>query len=1569
VKVGIASMFSSKGADVAERLEVSRNELLDLGLRNSLLNYRRSKAKSVDVVDESSRELFRILVSQGKNMYFLPEDEESNGGTRNENDTKSRLTDKYLQTPYTKSNLQSRLLKIHHYAKNYIEERGFNILYLALGMLHWYEDDSSEKIRVAPLVTVPVELSRTTARDRFLLKYDGEEIHENLSLYAKLKFDFGIELPDVPEFEDLDLYDYFKEVEKRIAGHSRWSISRDEVSLGFFSFGKFLMYRDLGEDVWPDGGKPRNHGIMSALLETGFSEQILELGDDEQLDAVLPPDKLNLVVEADSSQLLTLLNVAAGSTMVVQGPPGTGKSQTITNIIARALAEGKSVLFVAEKMAALEVVKRRMDTLGLGDACLELHSHNAKRKNILAELKRTHELGKPVVGSGKRELNQYAKLIQRLNAYANSLHKPIGQTNLTPFRVFGQLLQHSQEIDKEELPLEIRVSEALPHDWNSADFDKWVSETTSMQRAVSEMGPPNEHPYAVSGLTVTLPADRRELESRLQRTADVVRQVQHLVMTLSEACGMTFSLRLDECRAFAAGLQRALLAPELEGVTSSIREWQANRDIVFDLVEKGLQYTQIESAIGRRVILEAWEVDLLETRASLRIYSSKWYRFFVSNYRKARRQIKGLLVQDERPSPQEMLSLVEQLMRGKQLKESIAESDGLGHEMFGVQWQGTCSDWVVLRKVTDWILKLFKDFGDSPIPVGIIKFMSGSRAIKSLEPDIQALDKLLDECDQVLRDLLQRLQVNDLVSSTLLRDWDLDGIATLFDTMAESLDRLGEQVRFNNARKSLVESGLVWVVDIATDWHAANRKLVSYFQYLLLNNLLKHVLSEHPELRDFIGANHEESIRQFRGLDRMHLEYNRARIAYRHWETLPRGFDQGQVGILMREFQKKSRHLPIRRLLTEAGDAIKAIKPVFMMSPMSVAAFLKPETAMFDLVVFDEASQVKPVDAFGAILRGKQLVVVGDDKQLPPTSFFDTMLDSDEEDDDLNITSAMESILGLMLARGAPEKMLRWHYRSRHESLIMTSNTEFYNNRLFVFPSPSNGNGTNYLGLKFKHLPDAFYDRGRTRTNKQEALAVAEAVIQHAKEHGEETLGVATFSMAQMHAVQDEVERLRLENPDIEAFFTENQREPFFIKNLESVQGDERDVIFISIGYGRSGPESSVAMNFGALNNNGGERRLNVLISRARMRCVVFSNLTHNDIDLSKTNARGVVALKRFLKYAQTGDYDMPVPSGGGPDSLFEELVGQALINAGYEIHRQVGSAGFFIDIAVVDPEKPGRYILGIECDGASYHSSRTARDRDRIRQEVLEGLGWTIYRIWSTDWFQNPEAELRKCCAAIEKAKSLCPSITPGTKPLPVRDYRRVERVQNRRVGKRSLSARKYKPAECESFAFTYNPEYTPYKKMSEAVRHIVSEEGPIHQDLLLARLQKCGGIARLGHKAKAMLCKGIGRAVRDQVVVMDGDFYLLPDGKTPIARDWSSVEQKYKKPEYIHRSELAAVVVKVAEESMGIDRAQLPKAVGRLTGFAATAAFKETIEDAVRRLIAERKLELVGDMIKLID
>lgn len=1560
---------------VRSKLEASRKELLDLSLRNSLLNYRTLRPRGVEITNELPTEVFRILVREGKRMSFLPAPETSLFQSPSDGESLSKgsfshdqYTDYKLQTNETAKRLEARLLDTFYTARTFIEGQGVNVLFLSLGMLNWYEAETSQERRRAPLVLVPVELERSTVGERFRLRYTEAEVDFNLSLVAKMNAEFDICIPVPAETEEFDIENYFSQVAVAIEGQPRWSVDESAVALGFFSFSKFMMYRDLDTATWPTDAQPTAHPIIrSLLLDDGFSEPQSLITDEEHLDKHLTPAATRHVVDADSSQTLAIFDVNQGRNLVVQGPPGTGKSQTITNIIAEAIGQGKSVLFVAEKMAALDVVKRNLDKIGLGVACLELHSHKANKKELLKELAKTRELSKPKLAQAESEISLLNEVRNRINAYCDAINTSVGATGVAPHAAYGKLLRLRKDHQGGDLP---RIPLPGLLTWTQEEFKRREALVKELQARLATTGVPRKLAFWGSRRKVFLPTEEGRLAELLvaARTATVT--LRECSIQLASSLGFPTPTKRIDSETIAHAAQRAMQSPHLHGITLRTNEWQSNRDDVRKLIEAGMRLADLHRQYDEILIPDAWQQDLLETRQNLAAYGRKWWRILSGAYRRSQNKLAGLC---RTPLPKEIdeqINLVDAVLEANRQKQIVNEYEELGARLFGSQWQSERSDWQVLARIFEWIIQLYHDVGDGKLPQAIIDFLAGEPNLTKLEPEVIAVEKALAEHGSDVRKVIEALEFDEGVrfgagerienqsynlQEEVLRDWH------------ERSGDLHLVAAWNNIAETAEREGLSEVVKLSESWAAAGRLIAPAFEQTWLEAILENAFTERPALRTFERASHEEVIRKFKQLDSLSLEINRAKVAFAHWQRLPQQTQQGgggQLGVLLNEINKKSRHLEIRQLMAKAGNAVQAIKPVFMMSPLSISKFLPPGTVKFDLVIFDEASQVKPVDALGAISRGHQVVVVGDSKQLPPTSFFDSLI-KDEAADEETATGDVESILGLFAARNAPQRMLRWHYRSRHESLIAVSNYLFYDNRLIVFPSPDADRRE--VGLIYHHLPHTAYDRGGTRTNLQEAEAVAKAVIEHTRVHPELTLGVAAFSRAQMQAIHDKLKVLGDENPECKEFFAAHPHEPFRIKNLEEIQGDERDVIMISIGYGRSATRY-MSMNFGPLNNDGGERRMNVLITRARLRCEVFTNLTADDIELERSDARGVHALKTFLDYAQNGKLDIPVVSGRAMDSPFEIAVYTALTACGYQLKPQVGSAGFFIDLAVVDPRLPGRYLLGIECDGASYHSARSARDRDRLRQQVLEDLGWRIHRIWSTDWFRYPERELKRAAAAIEEARTYSPT-TRNASP-PQNDDLRKERKD---------STHNYQAIEREAALPTPLvedvPAYTiarlpiklgtqelhtvPTAQLALWITEVVRIESPAHISEVTKRIADAAGVARAGARIRASIEAACTTAVSARSIRRQGDF-LWSEGmhKAPL-RDRGNLPVASRKIEFVAPEELGIAINKVVAETYGIEFEQIPAFVARLLGFARMSDdMRQRIEAAIHQMLATRYL-----------
>ncbi len=635
---------------------------------------------------------------------------------------------------------------------------------------------------------------------------------------------------------------------------------------------------------------------------------------------------------------------------------------------------------------------------------------------------------------------------------------------------------------------------------------------------------------------------------------------------------------------------------------------------------------------------------------------------------------------------------------------------------------------------------------------GLATYAAGTRIGNRLARFCDARSRFTAALDAFAAEVYLRPESIDLP-----RD-HLAAVLALTERIPTAWSKIREWCSWQKVRQEGIALGLAPVIVRleSTEGHAID--LATLFERSFRRALLFATIECEPALREFFGREHNERIERFREIDdkvaALTRELIRARLAAlipgdQVQDDVPRA----EIGLLRREIAKKTRHIPVRRLLGSIQKLLPRLKPCVLMSPLSVAQYLDPSHEGFDVVIFDEASQIPVWDAIGAIARGKQLIVVGDPKQLPPTNFFNS---TGEDEDDLTPEEHkdLESILDELMTHGLRHKRLKWHYRSRHEGLIAFSNRHYYENELLTFPCPETGIG----GVKFQHLPGARYDKGKSRTNRLEAeVLVKELVARLRQTDGpQRSYGVVTFSLAQQQLIENLLDEERRKHPAIEVHFGDAppvEGEPVFVKNLESVQGDERDVIFFSICYG---PDETgrVSMNFGPLNRDGGERRLNVAITRAKHEVVVFSGLLPDQIDLTRTRARGVRDLKFFLDYAARGFQALAAATTASAeaeaDSEFERLVADRIRAAGYEVHHQVGCSGYRVDLGVVDPAKPGRYLLGVECDGATYHRAATARDRDKLRQLILEGLGWKLHRIWSTDWWHDSEAETRKLLLAI---------------------------------------------------------------------------------------------------------------------------------------------------------------------------------------------------------------------------
>lgn len=713
-------------------------------------------------------------------------------------------------------------------------------------------------------------------------------------------------------------------------------------------------------------------------------------------------------------------------------------------------------------------------------------------------------------------------------------------------------------------------------------------------------------------------------------------------------------------------------------------------------------------------------------------------------------------------SRQDFIADIYEIKEYMEMKQSIENVMNDYQNLYGPLFNGYETDWNEVFSALQWTQKLL-DACNGKVPESMIELVFDESRVLYTQ-FMQHVGKLTIAWNNTAkeRDFFFTIFPRDakLVGQNTFQQAELRNIIQHLDVWIDESYKLEEWNAFQNILQDSSKFGITeFVYEIMnSDNHQGN--ILDLFLKRFYKLWLDYAYSLLPSLSQFYFDQHQRLIDEFKKTDHAQIKQNGARLHQilmnnkKMFLNSFTGLQHNEVSILNREVQKQKRHKAIRRLFSEIPNLLTALKPCMMMSPMSVSQFIDPNIIKFDVVIFDEASQICSEDAIGSIMRGKQIIIAGDNKQLPPTRFFGTTAEEDEEfiDEEDSTNEIYESVLD-EAAVFMPTVKLKWHYRSKHESLIAFSNREIYNNDLYTFPSSSTADND---GVLLVHVSEGVYDRGGSKKNRIEAMAVAKLIFEHFR-NSRRSLGVIAFSEAQQEAIRDYVDELRKKQPEFEKFFSEDTAEPFFIKNLENVQGDERDTIIFSVGYGKDG-NGNLHYNFGPLNKPGGERRLNVAITRAKYEVKIVSSILHTDLDDEKLNKRGPQLLKNYLYYASNRGKFNPnsgTTSDAGFDSPLEEDVYDALTARGLILHKQVGCSSYRIDLAVVDPNHPGRYMLGIECDGATYHSSKTARDRDRLRQQVLESLGWKIHRIWSQDWFKRKRHEIDKIVDLVNQLNS----------------------------------------------------------------------------------------------------------------------------------------------------------------------------------------------------------------------
>ena len=1353
------------------RLERWKRKLLDLTNRNPLLNHRRPKTSLRIICPDPG--LLEDKLANGNRIRIKPvptpsaqqQDEAIHWSRTGEVISKENALDELKKRQPTvlvdlqAEELSKRIVEIYRKAKTALQEGGSNTLYLAIGFLLWKRDLNDERRFRAPLILLPVALERKSVRSGIKIVAHDDDSRFNTTLLEMLRKDFQIdvqglddELPaDDSGIDVVKIWDIVREAVKEASGFE----VVEDVVLGHFSFAKYLMWKDLIDRT----DMLRKNPVVCHLLDTPRDRypSDIDFVEPSQLDYEYQPSDLLIPLPADSSQMAAIATAHRGKDFVIIGPPGTGKSQTIANLITHLLGTDKTVLFVSEKMAALDVVYRRLKDNGLDRFCLELHSNKAQKSGVLKQLKNSWELTACVTPEHwEQEAEELRQQRDRLNRVVACLHKKYGN-GLKAHDAMGVKVRDEHLASR----LELSWPSVDQHDEQTLEAMREAVKNLSIQ--AEAFGDVTASPFQLVTKSEWSPEWEGHIAREARRLSAAARKSEFAGNALCETVGINLPdhsmTRLDALKELARLLLDSYRKPTAYALEANGME---QTEAFEEAVERLKAYSEAQAALSCAYEPFAWrKIDGEDIHRRWAETETFWWpkRFFVRRGIRKEMRANGA---EGNPDPARD---AETLIRLRQEGEAI---DQLDHQLSAFkEWHEHATDPSSVESLGE-LGKRARDVTG--------KLADEARGLTDLREKVRNLlrdgnDLLAPEGGvgretaaflAALEELQQATTAFEDIAGASVRqefaslDHALERLRETVDTIAARHNELREWCVWQGRRDEAIAADLLPLVEAVERGRIPANKIQETFEAAYCTWWSGAVIGEDEVLRTFSTPEQTATIKQFREGDDRFQKTTARYVAARLASKLP-GQDgvrgSSGWGILRRELQKKRRHKPIRKLLEEAPEALIALAPCFMMSPLSVAQYLPPGQALFDVVIFDEASQITVWDAIGAIARGRQVIVAGDPKQMPPTNFF--ARSEDDPDGDIDTEGDLESILDEMLGASIPQRTLNLHYRSRKESLIAFSNERYYDNALVTFPAPD----VNDRAVSLVR-PEGFYARGGARHNEGEAKAIVAEVVRRLTHPDEDvhglSIGVVTFNSEQQTLIENLLDKERYADLRIErAFSPADILEPVFVKNLETVQGDERDVILFSVTYGpdRSG---RVTMNFGPLNQQGGERRLNVALTRARREMIVFSTLGPDHIDLARTQAQAVADLKHFLQYAERGRAAWAATvSGPGADfeSPFETAVARELRQKGWRVHPQVGVSSYRIDLGIVHPNEPGRYLAGIECDGAMYHSSAVARERDKIRQQVLEGLGWKLFRIWSTDWWTDKEraldrlnGELRTC-------------------------------------------------------------------------------------------------------------------------------------------------------------------------------------------------------------------------------
>ena len=1531
-----------------DKFYIWKKKLLDLSLQNKLINMKIG-SNNIQLLTHDIYRLSDYLYSNDDDLLLI-----DNGNFKDLSSVKKELIDldneilidiendnysqKRLEVLLDSKEFNSSIPTLYRKSKSDLEESGSNTLYIAVGVLEYKTSEVSKKSNYAPIILYPVELIKRNGKSYSLRRRDQEPLL-NTTLLAYLKDEFNIdidflnELPLKNNGESVDLNKVFNTIRKNVIDEG-FKI-QEAAFLGRFSFNKFIMWDELNnrKDIL------LQNPLVKSFVNGYKDESLMSENTDINIDKDISIKNYCIPLSSDSSQIKAVIDSSNKKSYVLIGPPGTGKSQTIANIIVNSLFEGKRVLFCSEKKAALDVVYSRLKTLRVDPFCLELHSNKQDKKEVLKTFEKVLEIGEI---SQSEDFSKISDTYDLINEELTDLVEKIHYPHNYYLSLYDALVNYSKY---KEVTGEIKLSDDLISNFNNAKYET----IASLFMKAKNFSPvfnkfKEDFPFKV----VLLDTYSKEIKESLSETLfDTIKKLENFD---SISRKLNKSLKIDS------------LSDSTINNLYSLFDYLESNPIYFDL----LLLTNSNDQINKVINLIKYQKEVLEKEKKLEQefnikvidsniedlrfrYEQKESFFFIKKWNETRKILKELrsyAISPKSISKKNLLEKINYLIDLKKEHLRMKKNSLIIESIIKEEYEDKDLD-IILNKLNNTleVNKYLKEIEtqnlDSFIIAKYIKEFSNVGESRKMISDYKTLykdlNKLLNTLISKYKFTLSNIDKNNYLMNLLK---SLRGVYNY-------IDLINEWSNLINIFKELESIGVKGIYESYLETRLNFEEEFKVFNKCLYKTIVDKLIKEN-KLDSFIGLNIDTLIEEFRKVDNKYKEEVIKEVVSRLSKNVPSSYSSNvsssEVGMIKKAIKNNGRGLTLRRLFSDAKETILRLTPCVLVSPLSCVKYLDPSKYHFDIVIFDEASQLNLSESISVIGRADSFVIAGDDKQLPPTSFFDKQIN--DEGEDLELLD-LESLLDDAMSLSFPVNRLLFHYRSKDESLIAFSNNKFYDNTMYTFPSPNDLNSK----IKFNKV-NGIYDSGKSATNKEEANELINYLVERIKNNPENlTFGIITFSVRQMELIQDLLDE-RMEKDSTLYDKVKALKEEIFVKNLENVQGDESDIILLSICYGKN-KNGRFLHNFGPINNTGGYRRLNVAITRSRAEMIIFSSISYSDIDLNKTNSEGVKYLKSFLEYAENGMKALvsQVNSSSLIKNGIEYYIAKDLKERGYESKLHLGDSKFKIDIGILNPITKDSYILGIIIDSYSYSNQLSSKDRNIIEFNVLKSKGWNILMIWALDYYDSPKKVIDKIVEKVEESlKNSKKEVIESPKFDEINFVKEERKVVSHQ-----------KPYTFRNVKKPYTENQLLDSRNRQAIFNIIKEiievESPIAKSTLMKRVFETFQVARK-NKMNTEVVENLINKIQNYISYSYGlPFYFKDSESKNNLNFYRTLGDR--KIEEIPKEEILVAIKDVIINEISIEENALKKEVSKLFGFKVkTKKIDEAINEALEYGIKDKKV-----------